>query len=108
MKWCQELNVQNKVDWNKVYIMNYSATIETKLRSFQIKLNLRTIFTNIALCGFGLKISNNCAFCRLSSETLMHFKNMPHSKQLKVFRSIEFGLFIFFCMCECVCVRVFV
>jgi len=42
MKWCQDLNVQNKVDWNKVYVMNYSAAIETKLRSFQIKLNLQT------------------------------------------------------------------
>jgi len=42
------------------------------LRSFQIKLNLRTIVTNIALCGFGLKISNNCTFCHSSPETLMH------------------------------------
>jgi len=61
-----------QVDWNKVYDMNYSATIETKLRSFQIKLNLRSIVTKIALCRFVLKMLNNCTFCHSSPETLMY------------------------------------
>ena len=64
--------VENTVDWNAVYKSVFSATIETKLRSFQIKLNLRAIVTNITLYGFGIKDTENCDFCKQFPETLMH------------------------------------
>ena len=41
-KWFSELKDQN-LQWNSVYRSVYNSTIETKLRSFQIKLNLRAI-----------------------------------------------------------------
>ena len=38
--WSKDLNIQFVVDWDEVYKTNYLCTIETKLPSFQIKLNL--------------------------------------------------------------------
>ena len=60
------------VDWDEVYKTNYLCTIETKLRSFQIKLNLRAVVTNIQLFGFGLIESQNCKFYNKAPETLLH------------------------------------
>ena len=52
--WSKDLNIQSVVDWDEIYKTNYLCTIETELRSFQIKLNLRVVITNIQLFGFGL------------------------------------------------------
>ena len=38
--WSKDLNIQSVVDWDEIYKTNYLCTIETKLWSFQIKLNL--------------------------------------------------------------------
>ena len=51
----------------------YLCTINTKLRSFQIKLNVRLIVTNIQLSGFGLIESDNSKFCCKVPKTLLHF-----------------------------------
>ena len=56
------LTIQSVFDWDQVYKTNYLCTIETKLRSFQIKLNLRVIVTNIQLFGFGLIESQIVSF----------------------------------------------
>ena len=61
--WSKDLNIQSVVDWNEIYKINYLCTIETKLRSFQIKLSLRVVATNIQLFGFGLIESQHCKFC---------------------------------------------
>ena len=70
--WSKDLNIQSVVDLDEIYKTNYLCTIETKLRSFQIKLNLRVIVTNIQLFGFGLIKSQNCKFCYKAPETLLH------------------------------------
>ena len=50
LKWCESLQTfSNSMNWKKIYENNYFSTIETKLRSFQIKLNLRSIVTNVQL-----------------------------------------------------------
>ena len=41
--WSKDLNIQSVVDWDEIYKTNYLCTIETKLRSFRIKLNLRVV-----------------------------------------------------------------
>jgi len=46
-----------------VYRNNYSCTLETKLRSFQLKLNHRAVVTNTQLNGFDLFDSSICGFC---------------------------------------------
>ena len=56
-KWSSELKDQN-LQWNFVYRSVNNSTIETKLRSFQIKLNLRAILTNVALHGFCISDTN--------------------------------------------------
>ena len=70
--WSKDLNIQSVVDWDEIYKTNYLCIIETKLRSFQIKLNLRVIVTNIQLFGFGLIESQNCKFCNKTPESLLH------------------------------------
>ena len=46
-KWCDALQIlPNNINWNKIYENNYFATNETNLRSFQIRLNLRSIVTS--------------------------------------------------------------
>ena len=70
--WSKDLNIQSVVDWDEIYKTNYLCTIETKLRSFQIKLNLRVVVTNIQLFGFGLIESQSCKFCNKTPETLLH------------------------------------
>ena len=61
------------IDWKKVYENNYYSTIETKLRSFQIRLNLQSLVMNVQLAGFGIIDSELCSFCLQQPETLMHF-----------------------------------
>ena len=55
-----------------MYQSVYNSTIETKLKSFQIKLNLRAILTNVALHGFCISDTNKCSFCKKEPETLLH------------------------------------
>ena len=70
--WSKVLNIQSVINWGRIYKTNYLCTIETKLRSFQIKLNLRMIVTNNQLFGFGLIESQNCKFSNKAPETLLH------------------------------------
>ena len=53
-------------------IFNSCATNKTKLRSFQIRLNLSSIVTNVQF--YGIDISSNvlCMLCLEESETLTH------------------------------------
>ena len=51
---------------------NYYCTLEKKLRSFQIKLNLRSIVCNSQLFGFGLVENDQRTFCKRASETILH------------------------------------
>ena len=70
LKWCEILqNLQTLIDWKKVYKNNYFSTIKTKLRSFQIKLNLRSLVMNVHLVGFGTVIMELCFFCFEQPET---------------------------------------
>ena len=58
-------------NWPIIYKNNYYCSLETKLRSFQIKLNLRVIVSNSQLFGFGLIENDLCTFCKRASETVL-------------------------------------
>ena len=74
LKWCDILQISPEFfDWKKVYENNYFSTIEKKLRSFQIRLNLRSLVMNVQLAGFGIIDSELCSFRLEQPETLMHF-----------------------------------
>ena len=59
-----------------IYKNKHYASIETKLRSFQIRLNLRSNVTNMQLYVLDTDSDNLCTFCREEAETLTHlFRN---------------------------------
>ena len=60
------------IDWSTIYKNNYYATNQIKLRSFQIRLNLRSIVTNVQLYVLDIASDNLCTFCREEPETLIH------------------------------------
>ena len=71
--WQRDLGVIIAANhWKAVYKINFLSTIESKLHSFQVKLNFRAIVTNKHLHGFGLIENGTCAFCKTETETLMH------------------------------------
>ena len=71
--WQRDLGVIiTENDWKAIYVNNFLSTIESKLRSFQVKLNFRAIVTNKQLHGFGLIENGTCAFCETETETFMH------------------------------------
>ena len=73
LKWCNILQLpSDTIDWSNIYKNNYYATNETKLRSFQIRLNLRSIVTKIQLCVLDITSDNLCTFCGEEPETLIH------------------------------------
>ena len=64
LKWCDILQIPpESIDWKKVYENNYFSTIETKLRSFQIRLNLRSLVMNVQFCNWLVLVLSivNCA-----------------------------------------------
>jgi len=74
VRWNQDLNISiNSEEWLDIYKCNYQAAQETKLRLFQIKLNLRGIVTNIALHGFELVATDNCIFVIANRKRLFIF-----------------------------------
>ncbi|XP_076817943.1 uncharacterized protein LOC143463361 [Clavelina lepadiformis] len=70
IKWIKLLIDPNNME--KIYRAHYNSTIETKLRSFQIKLNLKAIVSNQALFRFGALDSELCVFCRNTVESILH------------------------------------
>ena len=72
-RWANDLLLDfDAINWPIIYKNNYYFTLETKLRSFQIKLNLRAIECNSQLFGFGLIENDLCTFCKKGSETVLH------------------------------------
>ena len=64
LKWCETLQIPpESIDWKKVHENNYFSTMKVKLRSFQIRLNLRSLVIYVQLAGFGIIDSESCSFC---------------------------------------------
>ena len=70
-KWSSELKDQN-LEWNTLYRSGHNSTTETKLQSFQGKLKLRAIVTNVALHGFSISDTDRCSFSKIEPETLVY------------------------------------
>ena len=72
-KWRDALQIlPNNIGRNKIYKNNYLATNKTKLRSFQFRLNMRSIVTNVQLNGFGIVDKNHCVFCSENPGSIIH------------------------------------
>ena len=73
-------------DWERIYRLPYSPTIETKLRSFQFKVNHNIYYTNEKLHRVAIRESPNCSFCDQHTETLEHlFIACPYVVPLWIF-----------------------
>ena len=73
LKSCHDLELDNEdINWSQTYESNYYSTNETKLRSFQMRLNLRSIVTKKQLHGCEMIDSNVYEFCLKETETLLH------------------------------------
>ena len=72
-KWANILNKDiNEELWCKLFSSNFRCTIESKLRSFQYQILLRSLPTNKSLKEWKIKNSDLCFYCNLEPETIEH------------------------------------
>ena len=62
----------DQVYWPEIYSLPFQCTIESKLRSFQFKMNHNIVFTNERLFRYNMVASNLCTFCKGDVETVDH------------------------------------
>ena len=66
-----KLNIEHS-EMREYYSIPFQATIYTKLRSFQFKINHNILYTKEKLHKIGIKSSPLCGFCNQHTETLFH------------------------------------
>ena len=62
----------SQLDWEKIYLLPFKTTLDTKLREFQYKLLNRILYTNKMLFMFKKVDSPLCDFCEKELETIAH------------------------------------
>ena len=60
------------VDWEEIYSLPFTVTIETKIREFQYKILSNITFTNQKLFKLKMIESLLCTFCKRETESLEH------------------------------------
>ena len=83
-KILEKLAIQlDENDWISIYCIPFWATVEVKLRSFQISINHFYYFTNEKLHLIGLSNTPYCYFCEGHFETIQHlFIDCPYVTHL--------------------------
>ena len=61
-----------QIDWQKIYLLPFKTTLDTKLREFQYKILNRILYTNNMLFKFKKVDSPLCDFCEKELETTEH------------------------------------
>ena len=61
-----------QLDWEKIYLLPFKTTLDTKLREFQYKILNRILYTNKMLFKFKKVDSPFCDFCEKELETIEH------------------------------------
>ena len=61
-----------QLDWEKIYLLPFKTTLDTKLREFQYKILNRILYTNKMLFKFKKVDSPLCDFCEKELETIEH------------------------------------
>ena len=62
----------SQLDWEKIYLLPFKTTLDTKLREFQYKILNRILYTNEMLFRFKKVDSPLCDFCENELETVEH------------------------------------
>ena len=83
-KWNNSLSEDiAEEEWKKLYILPAKLTIDTKLRTFQMKILHDILPLNNWLFKCNLKETPKCTFCNLQNETIEHlFWECIHSKNI--------------------------
>ena len=75
VKWGKDLGQDfsvNLQEFHKSFRDIYKLTNVSKYRSFQYRLMQRGLITNIQLCKWGIKSSDQCNLCKSAIESLTH------------------------------------
>ena len=74
-------NLNSSIDnkWNEIYKLNFSIARDTKLQSFQYKINHRIIACNYWLKQIKIKNTNLCNYCNTQIDTIQHFLIQCHT-----------------------------
>ena len=70
-KFTEEFDIEARA-WENIYRLPFVVTIESKLRSFQFKINHNIFFTNEKLLRVGIGETSMCTFCNTEIETMAH------------------------------------
>ena len=70
-KWNNKYDI-SEVEWEEIFKLPYKCCMETKLQTFQFKINHRIITTNKRLCFMGIKESDKCNRCVDNIDTIEH------------------------------------
>lgn len=70
--WEDVMPVDGPNEWKEIYLRPFSTTRETKLQSFQYRLNHRVITCNKLLFRYKIRESELCSLCD-QQDTLEHF-----------------------------------
>ena len=62
----------SQLDWEKIYLLPFKTTSDTKLREFQYRILNRILYTNKMLFKFKKVDSPFCGFCQKELETIEH------------------------------------
>ena len=60
------------INWQKVYLLAFQTTLESKIREFQYKILNCIVFTNEKLSRISLVESPSCTFCQEVAESVEH------------------------------------
>lgn len=72
-KWSYDLGLSEEYEnWDIIYQTAFRYMLNTKLQSFQYKINLRILYTNSLLLKCGLCETELCSYCFEVKETLLH------------------------------------
>ena len=74
IRWETDLQqpLERLIVWRNRFTVSFSATLDTKIRTFQFKFLHRRIATNHFLCKIGIKPSPICNLCNNAEQTLLH------------------------------------
>ena len=94
IKWKEKLKIEIDCTDLKKFISNITRiTISTKLRSFQYRLLLHALITNVQLYWYKIKQNSNCTQCNKTPETIVHmFYECEYTQKLLSFVYKEYKI----------------
>lgn len=71
-QWETSVDIGGTMEWSEIYLRPFTSVRETRLQSFQFRLEHRLITCNRLLFRYKIKQDDTCAYCE-GTDTLEHF-----------------------------------